>query len=129
MATGGNLRRPPVVTPTWPLTGQATGLPASLSGGTAEAPGSRAARRAVAPATRSALEAGGAVPQACAARETCPVTTNLRQTGQRRSQDLLRSPTHGCVRGACFGRVAAAARGAQIPATPPRSSRCEPARP
>src|SRR6266702_1711904 len=44
--------------------GQAIGLPASLTRGTAEAPGSRAARRAVAPATRSALEAGGAAPQA-----------------------------------------------------------------
>src|SRR5260370_20666276 len=43
--------------------GQATGLPASLFRGAAEAPGSGAARRAVAPATRSALEAGGAVPQ------------------------------------------------------------------
>src|SRR6266581_5196521 len=44
--------------------GQAIGLPASLTRGTTEAPGSRAARRAVAPATRSALEAGGAAPQA-----------------------------------------------------------------
>src|SRR5213593_1827149 len=55
--------------------GQATGLPASLPEGTAEARGSRAARRAVAPATRSVLEARGAVPQACAARESGLETT------------------------------------------------------
>src|SRR4051812_16363548 len=54
--------------------GQALGLPAVCAGwGVVEAPGSTAARRAVAAAIASAtVEAGGATPVPCAARDELP---------------------------------------------------------
>ncbi len=76
--------------------GQAIGLPASLTRGTAEAPGSRAARRAVVPATRSALEAGGAAPQALHRKGIAAVGARP-STGKASSRTVIKgsSYTHG----------------------------------
>src|SRR6266700_6303397 len=76
--------------------GQAIGLPASLTRGTAEAPGSRAARRAVAPATRSALEAGGAAPQALHRKGIAAVWGKAEhRESEQSNRDQGSSYTHG----------------------------------
>src|SRR6266700_990538 len=73
--------------------GQAIGLPASLTRGTAEAPGSRAARRAVAPATRSALEAGGAAPQALHRKGIAAVGARP-STGKASSRTVIKGSSY-----------------------------------